>query len=517
METEIPLNEIKARCESRLNGAELYEKFRRAGYELGQGFQCIKEGWCGDGEAITKLKIKKDALDNSIYEIHPGLLDSMLQSMVFGSMAYLDEMIEKDSVLIPFGLSSLRVYEAISGDTLWCYSKTREEKGFVEGDVTVCGEAGNPLLQVEGLIVRLTDKSALLKDISRENWLYAVEWEETAPPPVSRPSPKTKTFILFSDQKGVGKQLEADLIRQELPYIRIFRGEQYEQPEENTFRINPSSNDDFRHLFDEILSDDPKQQSHILFLWGLDSPSSENLTSDALESHHASSFRTLIHTIQAIAEINRNVRIWLITQNAQPVNGNAGSLSVAQSSLWGMGKVISLEHPELWGGLVDLDDRLSDSRFDMLIDEIEGRANHDQIAFRNGGKRYEARLKNIKHPPAETKISVDADSSYLITGAFGSLGLLLAQWLVNEGARHLILLGRSDPDDTVRKTIEELEQNGTNIVVLKADVSKEEELSSAVFGNSPASNIEHQTSNIKHQTSNIKHQTSNIKHQTSRN
>ncbi|NEQ82113.1 MAG: SDR family NAD(P)-dependent oxidoreductase, partial [Moorea sp. SIO2I5] len=60
---------------------------------------------------------------------------------------------------------------------------------------------------------------------------------------------------------------------------------------------------------------------------------------------------------------------------------------------------------------------------------------------------------------------------YLITGGMGGLGLLVANWMVSKGAKHLILLGRRSPDDATRKKITELEMAGAEVVVEKADVT----------------------------------------------
>src|SRR5258707_11238240 len=45
-------------------------------------------------------------------------------------------------------------------------------------------------------------------------------------------------------------------------------------------------------------------------------------------------------------------------------------------------------------------------------------------------------------PPGASAMPVRADGSYLISGGLGGLGLTVARWLVAQGARHLVLLGR---------------------------------------------------------------------------
>ena len=71
---------------------------------------------------------------------------------------------------------------------------------------------------------------------------------------------------------------------------------------------------------------------------------------------------------------------------------------------------------------------------------------------------------------------IHPDATYLITGGLGALGLHLAQWLANEGAKHIALMGRRAPSDTARQAIQLLEQCGANISLLQADVAERSDL-----------------------------------------
>jgi acyl transferase domain-containing protein/NADPH:quinone reductase-like Zn-dependent oxidoreductase/SAM-dependent methyltransferase len=68
--------------------------------------------------------------------------------------------------------------------------------------------------------------------------------------------------------------------------------------------------------------------------------------------------------------------------------------------------------------------------------------------------------------------SVRSDSSYLIAGGMGGVGLSVASWLADRGARHLVLAGRSAPDDRARVAIRELESRGVRMIVSRADISR---------------------------------------------
>jgi hypothetical protein len=64
------------------------------------------------------------------------------------------------------------------------------------------------------------------------------------------------------------------------------------------------------------------------------------------------------------------------------------------------------------------------------------------------------------------------DASYLITGGLGALGLKTAAWLIEKGAKHLVLAGRSAPREEARGLIDGWKQRGVNVLVVQADLSQ---------------------------------------------
>ena len=74
--------------------------------------------------------------------------------------------------------------------------------------------------------------------------------------------------------------------------------------------------------------------------------------------------------------------------------------------------------------------------------------------------------------PALANGTVRDDRTYLITGGLGGIGCAVASWLVERGARHLVLNGRRAPDDSSVETIEELRSLGANISVKIADMTE---------------------------------------------
>ena len=88
--------------------------------------------------------------------------------------------------------------------------------------------------------------------------------------------------------------------------------------------------------------------------------------------------------------------------------------------------------------------------------------------------RYMAQAKHIGKVVISLPVNnqvVKPDGNYLITGGLGALGLQVANWLVEEGAKHLILLGRSQPSQSAQQEIEQLKQQGVTVNIVQVDIT----------------------------------------------
>ncbi|MEM8502136.1 MAG: aminotransferase class I/II-fold pyridoxal phosphate-dependent enzyme [Cyanobacteria bacterium P01_D01_bin.1] len=100
--------------------------------------------------------------------------------------------------------------------------------------------------------------------------------------------------------------------------------------------------------------------------------------------------------------------------------------------------------------------------------------------------RYMAQARHIGKvvltmPTALSRQSlINPDGAYLITGGLGALGLKVAEWLAEQGARHVVLLSRRSPSEPARKTINKLQQSGVAVDAIQADISNIPELDAAL-------------------------------------
>jgi acyl transferase domain-containing protein len=133
-------------------------------------------------------------------------------------------------------------------------------------------------------------------------------------------------------------------------------------------------------------------------------------------------------------------RFWIVTRGAQAV-ADGESAQPVQASLWGLGRSLALETPELWGGIIDLAPEDPTGAGAAVASALGAPNDDDQMALR-GGALLVPRLVPAA-PPGVRPAICRPEATYLVTGAFGGLGPKVIQWLVRAGAKHLALVGRS--------------------------------------------------------------------------
>ncbi len=317
-----------------------------------------------------------------------------------------------------------------------------------------------------------------------DDWLYETVWQAK---PRRQESLQTKhlfwesktDWLIFADQGGMGQRLATELAGRGQHGLLVYAGEAYDTQEPGIWSLDPSDPADFERLFHDI---DEQCLGGVIHLWSLDATPSEELTAPALTTAQIMGCGSVLHLMQTLIrrEASAMAPLWLVTRGAVPVEGDHTLLpGIAQTPLWGLGKVIALEHPQFWGGMVDLAPLAHQDEATTLLAEIEDSEGEDHLAFRNG-RRYVTRLLRST-PQLKTKeFSLDADGTYLITGGLGTLGIRVAQWIVDRGGRHLVLTGRRGVSSNQAEDIlNQLKKTGVHILVIKADVADEQEMTAA--------------------------------------
>ncbi|MFI1369356.1 type I polyketide synthase [Streptomyces griseochromogenes] len=179
--------------------------------------------------------------------------------------------------------------------------------------------------------------------------------------------------------------------------------------------------------------------------------------------------------VQALGEAEVGAPLWAVTSGAVAAGPGEALTNPVQTQVWGLGRVVGLELPDRWGGLIDLPAALDDRAGVRLAAVLAG-CGEDQVAIRPAGI-LGRRLTRAAQPHG----SAEPWASYgtaLITGGTGAIGGRLAHWLAGRGAQRLVLTSRSGPAAAgVAAMAAELAAQGTRVDVVACDVSERADLS----------------------------------------
>jgi NAD(P)-dependent dehydrogenase (short-subunit alcohol dehydrogenase family)/acyl carrier protein len=184
--------------------------------------------------------------------------------------------------------------------------------------------------------------------------------------------------------------------------------------------------------------------------------------------------------IQAVTDAGLTAQLWCLTQGAVSTGPSDPLRSPAQAAVWGLGRVAALEHPQQWGGLIDLPDRLDERGLRRLCAVLGTPTDEDQIALRPA-TAFARRLWRapISHPPATT--TWNPTGTALITGGTGALGAHTARWLARHGMTHLVLTSRRGPHAPgATELATELGALGARVTIAACDVADRTQLATLI-------------------------------------
>jgi acyl transferase domain-containing protein len=271
------------------------------------------------------------------------------------------------------------------------------------------------------------------------NWLFTPQWR-ASPEVGAGAAPERGTWLLLADRSGRGAELATVLAGSGQDVWLVHAADEFAVTGPRSFDARPGMRGDFDAIV-TILQERGARIAGIVHLWNIDAPTNDAEISE-IERFQVRGCASVAFLIQALVtrELERPPRIKIVTQGAQSPEGRA--IALAQSPVWGLGRVIAEEHPEFWGGLLDLDPAATHSAAAEFIARELGAGEVDDGVAQSAAGRHVLRLA-VFAPKPGPEVVCDPGACYLVTGGLGAVGLETARWLVERGARHLLLAGRN--------------------------------------------------------------------------
>ncbi|WP_461001209.1 type I polyketide synthase, partial [Streptomonospora sediminis] len=174
--------------------------------------------------------------------------------------------------------------------------------------------------------------------------------------------------------------------------------------------------------------------------------------------------------VQALDDAAAPAPLWCATRQGMAATPSDGGAGIAAGLCWGFGRVVALENPGRWGGLVDLPAELDERAGARLAGVLARGDGEDQLCIRPAGV-FARRLVRAAGT-AETPQALRPTGTTLITGGTGALGAQIARRLAGAGAEHLLLLSRRGNDAAgAAELTAELTALGARVTVAACDAA----------------------------------------------
>ena len=329
-----------------------YERMRRRGADFGPAFRGVRRLWYGKDEALAEVELPSVLVgDDARTRMHPALLDACVQ--VVECVAETDEA----TLLVPLAVDSIRIHGWASRG--WSYARLRRHGDAVTADVVVTGDEGELLAELRGVTLRPAPR-----ETASAVALHELTWQPR-PLATSNGGAGVARWLILTDRGGVGDDLARRLASHGHAATLLRDG-------------------------DPVPRSSAEPSTGVVHLRALDATVGDDADGLALQAAAVEVTNSALELVQALDASAAAPRLWLVTRGAQPVGAPAPDLGVAQSPLWGLGRTIAIERPELRPTLIDLDPA-DDGGVEALVGELLVGDAEPQVALR-AGTRYVARL-----------------------------------------------------------------------------------------------------------------------------
>ena len=216
-------------------------------------------------------------------------------------------------------------------------------------------------------------------------------------------------WLIFADSGGIAQKLVELLTLRGEACILVTPGAGFQRLDGERFQISPDDPADMERLLQAVSASHHPAWRGAIHLWSLDTPAPAETSIASLQRAEVLGCHCIMHFVQALYKIdpsNGSPRLILVTRGAQPVGQATRSMSIGQSPLVGLGRVIANEHPDIHCKLVDLSLDDSPDEIQSLVAELWTEDPEEEIALRHWA-RFVPRLERA----TAEKIPAERDPS----------------------------------------------------------------------------------------------------------
>ncbi|PWK05384.1 SDR family NAD(P)-dependent oxidoreductase [Tumebacillus permanentifrigoris] len=274
---------------------------------------------------------------------------------------------------------------------------------------------------------------------------FSIAWKQE-PLVIAEQRQTSGPVLILMDERGIGAELANRYRTAGREAIEVAWGTEYRRLGENRFVIS-GAEADYVQLAADLQAVPFDQVLHLFSVRQQDQ--GEIATFDELEGSQERGVYSLFYFARALANsgVDRELDVVLIADNAAEVTKKESHLRPEHATLFGIGKVVVKEHPNLMCRSLDLDEHTS---YEAIFAELGAVADTYQVAYR-AGVRYVEQFTEVDVKSAEDRpLTIREDGVYVITGGAGGIGLEVAKWIAGQNRVNLVLINRTKMPERAR-------------------------------------------------------------------
>ena len=374
-----------ARCPQGLEIGACYQEMRDSGLEYGPAFRGLIAMNRGTDEAVGQIQLPESLLSGAeAYHFHPAMLDTCIHPI---GKALPD--LGSNSTWIPVALERLTVLGS-PPHRVWCHARARPEDPARRNrrvcDLVIVNDACRPVAQLAGLQLQRVERDVLRRSTQTKkgDWLYHLDWQ---PRPVTggewAHGDSQGSWLIFADAGGIGVELARLLEARGETCFVAFAAHSELAPAVRCHAIDPADPAAYAWLLREGRSEGAPPWRGVVYLWALEDALDEPATAESLQTGLSAKVRPAPYLCQAASRYPRPPKLWLVTRGTQQAHAGSPVGSLEGAPLWGLTRVVALEHPELRCTCLDLSPVEHHDEAGTLYGELGAGDGEDQIAFRD--------------------------------------------------------------------------------------------------------------------------------------
>lgn len=234
-------------------------------------------------------------------------------------------------------------------------------------------------------------------------------------------------WLLFADQQGLAASLADSLRQRGDTCLVVTAGDAFMRVSADEVQLLASAAEDYTRLIAEL----PQTVAlrGVIHLWSLDAPAGVDVTTAEIAAAQTLVCHSPLYLVQALnaARLSTLPGMWFVTRGAQPAGEKTYAISLTQSPLHGMARVIMSEYPDLHCRTIDLDAASGVRDSEILLNELLHADAEAEIAWR-GEARYAHRLVHgsLDHLAQTSAATLTAEQCFRLESAKpGSLDKLV--------------------------------------------------------------------------------------------